>query len=111
MHIEIRMHLKSGQIGQQCILISVVVVGVIVANVSHQRSGWNENKIDAQSTRPFAPLFDRLLAPLTHLLTRALHCAHLFARSLTLALAHYVAQGKEVSVYELNAPISYNFNP
>ena len=47
MHIEIRMHLKSGQIGQQCILISVVVVGVIVANVSHQRSGWNDYEITA----------------------------------------------------------------
>ena len=47
MHIEIRMHLKSGQIGQQCILISVVVVGVIVVNVSHQRSGWNDYEITA----------------------------------------------------------------
>ena len=38
---------------------------------------------------------------------RALHCAHSFARSLTRSRAH----GKAVFVTEMNALISYSFNP
>ena len=78
--------------------------------------GQNDHEIDAQSPGPFAPPFPRSLPPLTHSL--APHCPHCsraslrsFACSLTRSLAHSVAYGKEVFVYELNVSISCSFNP
>ena len=42
---------------------------------------------------------------------RALSCAHSFVRSLAHSLTLSRAHAKEIHVYELNASLSYSFNP
>ena len=69
------------------------------------RPQLNDCEIDAQSTEPFARPHAHPLAPLTHLRSAAV--IRSLARSVTRARAH----GKEVSIFELNASISYHFDP
>ena len=79
-------------------------------------------RISSKSARtgPFARPLARSLAPFTHLL--APHCslglraslrsfARSLAHSLALSLTRSRAHGKEVYDYEMNASISYCFNP
>ena len=76
----------------------------------------NDSRIDSKSTGPVARPFTRSLALLTHWL--APHCSlrsraplRSFVRSLARSLTHSRARGKEMFFYEMNASISYRFNP
>ena len=74
--------------------------------------GLKVYEIDALSTGPFTLQFARSLALLTHLL--ALHCSlcsRAPLRPFICSLTHFEAREKVIYVYELNASISYHFNP
>ena len=86
----------------------------LIVMLASPHSGLKENEMDARFTGPCARArpFARLLAPLRQSL--APHCLlhsraplHLLAASLT----HWRAYGKDINVYQLNASISFSFNP
>ena len=76
--------------------------------------GQNNQKSRHEHQATYSFVF-RLLAPLTHspphclLCFRALLCS--FTLSLPGSLTYYQACGKESFVYEMNASISFSFNP
>ena len=65
-------------------------------------------EINALNNGPIARLLAHSLAPLTYLL--APHCS-LCSRASLRSLTRSRAHGKEVYVFEVNASISYSFNP
>ena len=69
---------------------------------------WTRRSLGHSLLRSLVPSHRSLIFMLcTALFARVLRCAHSLARS----LAHSVAYGKEVFVYELNVSISCSFNP
>ena len=77
--------------------------------------GYNGYEIDGHLlVRSLVPSHRSLIRLLrTASFARVLRCAHSFAplRSFARSLTRSRAHGKEVFVYEVNASISYSFNP